>query len=206
MMYLSQLSLRITHPAVRQSLRNCQDLHRTLMKAFDVSREQAGLLYRMIRTDQSIQIYVQSLVEPDWSRIESCGFICLKQRDISTIEDKFRKEAVFRFSVLTYPSKKVKGEGKNSRRVFLRTPEERLDWLHRQGIKNGFSVLEAYEPEKEQRVSGAKATGSFFLSGVTFEGVLRITDPVLFLKAFQKGIGSEKAYGLGLLMLRKLDG
>ena len=206
MMYLSQLSLQITHPSVRQSLKNCQDLHRSLMKAFDDSRDQAGMLYRVFRTDRSIMIYVQSLQKPDWKRIESSGFICLKQRDISSIQEKFQTDAVFRFSVLTVPAKKVKGNGKNSRRVLLRTQEERLEWLYRQGTKSGFDVLNAYEPEKEEKVSGTKTTGNFFLAGVTFEGVLRITDPVLFSTAFQKGIGSEKAYGFGLLMLRKWNG
>ena len=53
-MYLSRLTLQIASPSVRQSLRNCQDMHKTLMQAFDCSREEACLLYRVFKTDASL--------------------------------------------------------------------------------------------------------------------------------------------------------
>lgn len=204
-MYLSQLDLQLSYPAVRQTLRNCQDMHRTMMKAFDCSREEAGLLYRIMKTDQSIFIYVQSMALPQWDRIEKEGFHCAKMQDISALPDRFTKDALLRFSLLACPTKKVQGEGKNSRRVLLRGEEERIEWLKRQGEKNGFVVVEAHEAAKEQMLSGTKASGDFYLTGIPFDGVLKITDAESFRKGFQRGIGAEKAYGFGLLMIGRIQ-
>ncbi len=200
-MYLSRLELQLSSPAVRQTLRNCQDMHRTLMKAFDCPREDAGLLYRRVETERSLLIYVQSMACPQWDRIEGSGFICTKLQDISALPETFREGETLRFSILACPSKKVKEDGKNSRRVLLRDSGERLAWVQRQGEKNGFLVLEAHETAKEQRFAGRKPSGAFFLSGVPFEGVLRITDAPTFRRGFQQGIGAEKAYGFGMLMI-----
>ncbi len=202
-MYLSRIELRISSPAVRQTLRNCQDMHRTLMKAFDCSREEAGMLYRVVRTDAAIFIYVQSTVCPQWDRIEKSGYLCTRMQDISALSDRLRLNTVLRFSLLACPSKKVKGDSKNSRRVLLRGTEERLDWLKREGEKHGFILLEAHEAAKEQKLSGTKSSGEFYLSGVPFEGVLQITDAAAFQNAFRQGIGPEKAYGFGMLMISK---
>ena len=204
-MYLSRIELDLSSPAVRQALRNCQDMHKTLLKAFDCTREQAGLLYRVFQTRQSIYLYAQSMECPQWERIENTGYRCTQMKDISALTDVFSDGMVLRFSLLAVPSKKVGGEGKNSKRELLRGADARMDWLKRQGDKYGFQLLEAYEAAKEQTVSGQKSSGEFYLAGVPFEGALRITDSQAFIAGFQRGIGPEKAYGYGLLMLTKTD-
>ena len=204
-MYLSRIDLHLSSPAVRQALRNCQDMHRTLMKGFDCGREEAGMLYRVIRTDDAIFVYVQSTKRPQWERIEKSGYQCTRMQDISALPEKLLQGTVLRFSLLACPSKKVKGEGKNSQRVLLRGAEERLEWLTREGEKHGFSLLEAHESAKEEKISGKKNSGEFFLAGVPFEGVLRITDEAIFQNAFKQGIGPEKAYGFGMLMLSRVQ-
>ena len=40
--------------------------------------------------------------------------------------------------------------------------------------------------------------------GVTFEGLLRVTDPVAFRQAVEFGIGPARAYGFGLLSFRPM--
>ena len=124
--------------------------------------------------------------------------------DISPILDAFSQNRVLHFSILAFPGKKIKSESKNSKRVLLRGNEERMEWLKRQGDKNGFELIEAHETAEEQKVSASKTSGEFILSGVPFEGILRITDPALFKKGFAQGIGPEKAYGFGMLMLSKV--
>ncbi len=200
-MYLSRLDLQLSSPAVRQALRDCQDMHRTLMKAFDCTREETDLLYRVFKTDQNIYLYAQCTVLPLWERIEKNGFKCIKMQDISSLQQHFIENTILRFSLLAYPSKKTKVEERNSRRVLLRGPDERIDWLGRQGKKNGFTLLEAYEAAGEQPLVGEKNSGKFYLTGVPFEGILKITDADAFQRGFLKGIGPEKAYGLGLLMI-----
>ena len=203
-MYLSRLSLQISSPGVRQSLRNCQDMHRTIMKAFDCSREEAQVLYRVIKTDQKLIVYVQSKNEPKWERVESSGFHCEKQQDISALFKAFTRDKMFRFSLTACPTKKIMCEKKNSRRVLLRGTQNRIDWLIRQGEKNGFAIMESHETGKEVLISGNKEKKEFFLAGVPFEGVLQITDPEAFCQGYLRGIGPEKSYGFGMLMIGRI--
>ena len=203
-MILSLLTLDLTAPGVRQSLRDAQDLHRSIMKAFDNSRLADQVLYRLIRSSNSIQIYVQSKGIPSWERIEHSGFHCVKSRDISLLLDSFQEGQVLHFKLLGCPSKKVSGDGKNSKRVLLRNEEEQLDWMKYQGEKNGFRILEIHIAGKAEKTFGSKESGIFYLSGIPFEGVLQINDSELFRKAFKNGIGAEKAYGFGLLMVSKV--
>jgi len=73
-MYRSQLRLDRRNPSVRQALGNCGDMHRNLMKAFDIpdhtpnARESISLLYRLMKQGNQIQLYVMSNEMPDWTR------------------------------------------------------------------------------------------------------------------------------------------
>ena len=40
---------------------------------------------------------------------------------------------------------------------------------------------------------------------VTYEGILTVTDKELFVKALTEGIGREKAYGMGMLTVMRLQ-
>lgn len=204
-MILSLLTLDLRSPSVRQSLQNCQDLHRSIMKAFDTSRCDAKVLYRIVRSDRNIAVYVQSIADPRWERIEANGFHCEKKKDISRLPESFHAGQALGFSLFGCPAKKIAGEGKNSRRVILRGEEAQLEWLKRQGEKYGFIILEAHIAGKGEQLSGKKASGSFQITGVPFEGVLKIKDPETFRKGMENGIGAEKAYGFGMLMVRKVQ-
>lgn len=80
----------------------------------------------------------------------------------------------------------------------------RGNWLKRQGVKNGFRVLEAHINGKGEILTGTKPSGEFHVAGVPFEGVLQICDQEAFRTGFVNGIGAEKAYGFGMLMVKKV--
>lgn len=204
-MILSLITLDLHSPSVRQSLQNCQDMHRSIMKAFDTGRSEAKVLYRVLRSEKNIQIYVQSVAIPQWERIESNGYHCEKKKDISQLSDSFYTNEILRFSLFGCPAKKVAGEGKNSKRVILRGEDAQIDWLRRQGKKSGFDILEAHIIGKGEQLSGKKESGVFQIAGVTFEGVLQIKEPDAFREGFENGIGAEKAYGFGMLMIGKVQ-
>lgn len=202
-MILSLLALDLSSPGVRQALRNAQDLHRSIMKAFDNSRQEEQVLFRIVRSEKNIQVYVQSKGMPAWERIDQSGFHCVKKKDITLLPASFRQDQILHFKLLGCPAKKVSGEGKNSKRVLIRGEEEQVNWLKRQGEKYGFVVLEAHVAGSSERLPGSKQSGSFVLAGVPFEGVLQIGNADLFRQAFENGIGAEKAYGFGMLMVSK---
>lgn len=205
MMYLSKLSLDISNPSVRQALVDCQDMHRNIMKAFSEGRRTVSMLYRLVEKKTGITLYVFSAQCPDWKEAERNGYHLEEMKDISALPDLYKAGSVLRFNLLANPSKKVDVEGKkNSARVALLTQEERLDWLNRQGTKYGFDVLQVMMPSADKLFNGKRNGNPIRYVAVEFEGVLRITDGAKFWEAYRSGIGPEKAYGMGLLMLSKV--
>lgn len=199
-MYLSKLELDIHHSSIRQALSNCQDMHRNLMNAFDGTREEAGVLYRLIEKRQVLELYVLSREKPQWEKLQKFGYWYQGMKDISALKEYYREGAVLHFEILTFPSKKIKGEGKNSRRVFLKKEEERKEWFFRQAEKYGFEIMQLYENGLQQ-IFGKKSEGNIRYCAVCFQGYLKILDAETFWENYQKGIGAGKSYGLGLLLL-----
>jgi CRISPR system Cascade subunit CasE len=108
----------------------------------------------------------------------------------------------------------AKGEARSRARGEFADREGRA-WLLRQSAKSGFSA----NPE-ELCVSGYRvhrlprrrvAAGPGRVAGVTLgvldlEGVLTIVEPVAFLAAMAAGFGRAKAFGCGLMLVRRLAG
>ena len=202
-MYLSKVKLDLRSASVRQALRDCGDMHRNIQKFFDASRNDSGVLYRVHRQDAGCFVYIMSESEP--IETEECicnGMHVLGCRDVSGMERLFEEGRRFRFQLLTMPYKKVSdGVSKNSRRRYLRTPEERIAWLQRKGEQHGFQVLEVEEQAGELLNSKHKEN-VLHIPTVKYSGVLCVTDHEHFVQAWRYGIGAEKAYGLGMLMVQ----
>ena len=92
------------------------------------------------------------------------------------------------------------------------SPEEReavcLSWLEARALRLGVrlnrdqSHVVAFEQRRVPRDGGRPAE---FLA-VDFEGVLTVEDPTSLDHALTTGVGKGRAYGLGLLLLRPLEG
>ncbi len=75
-------------------------------------------------------------------------------------------------------------------------------WLHGRARKNGFKVLSVTAQGYQQHHFKKR---QIKISTLDFDGVLEITDPELFIEyALYKGIGPAKAFGCGLLMIRRI--
>lgn len=197
-MYLSKLKMDLLHPSIRQALKDRQDMHRNLSQSFG-----GNFLYRLTGSKQP-ELLVLSEKEPDQEELEKRGLFQTGIQDVSLLQEKYQNGSILHFNLLTAPSKKKKEEGReNSRRVFLASPELRAEWLKHQGEKYGFELLEAHEPSAELVINISRKSGPFKITAVEFAGVLKITDAPLFWKSWKKGIGPEKAYGLGLMLLSR---
>jgi CRISPR system Cascade subunit CasE len=210
-MYLSKLELDRNKPGVRQSLRNCQDMHRTIMKAFpqnngERARQELGILYRVHSAGNAIGLYVLSEIKPDFQLVFENGFVFNGCKDITEFISSFEDGNYYSFDVLLNPSKKVpRADGGNSRRTILKSSEERSDWLKRKAEVSGFS-LEWFREEGSQKIfgrHGESAGGEMYIDCIRFKGVMKITNSLVFSDVYKKGIGSDKAYGLGMLLLGK---
>ncbi len=85
------------------------------------------------------------------------------------------------------------------------------EWLRDKGKKNGFVIA---TDQKQKRLK-FQAEGyrwhpiprkgrSAGFSSADFEGVIKVTDPMQFINALYKGIGSAKAFGCGLMMVKRI--
>ena len=78
-------------------------------------------------------------------------------------------------------------------------------WLQEKGSKQGFQV------DSNQVLCGAYRQHSFHqgakkrqvsISTIDFNGLLEVTDPLLFRSALMNGIGPAKGFGCGMLMVK----
>lgn len=83
-----------------------------------------------------------------------------------------------------------------------------MRWLQEQGAAHGFSVAEdtAYSTQMRWYTFTKKAGSRVRLLGVTYEGLLTVTDVQAFREALTNGIGRGKAYGMGLLTVMRSRG
>ena len=193
------------HPSTRQALSDCCDMHRNVMRLFASSedrlcRTDEKILYRVVMQNNAVHLYITSKSAPDlsaasWLKKEHC-----RQQDLQRLLEGFSAGQVFSFDLLAHPSKKQKQSNGNSKRVFLRAAEERAAWLARQGEKCGFRVTGLYE-EEPYDMHGKRSTGTMKLRVVRMKGQLQVVEAEKFAAAYQNGIGPEKSYGLGMLLL-----
>lgn len=190
-------------------------------------RESVGLLHRLEthpRTGLPI-LLVQSRMAADWNHLPgdylehgqaeqnpSCKPIA---ESLGAIQDGQRLQ----FRLRGNPTRKIDtrsgpdGQRRNGRRVDLRDDADRLAWLQRKAREGGFEVLAVSASADVPDVRTAREPvqvgyrpdprdgkhRKLTFGGVLFDGHLRVTDPEVFRRTLETGIGSAKAYGYGLL-------
>jgi CRISPR system Cascade subunit CasE len=82
---------------------------------------------------------------------------------------------------------------------------EGLAWLRRQGAAAGFDfddsgiAVDGYEPLTIRD----NARNALRLSVIEFDGMLTVREPEIFLAKLARGFGRGKAFGLGLMLVRR---
>lgn len=204
-MYMTCAAIDRRNPSARQALGDCCDMHKNIMRLFSfpesgMTRRDERILYRVVEQRNEILLYLTSNRPPDMQQVSWIKRETVRQRDLQPLISRFDAGQCFSFDVLVHPSKKAARSDANSRRVFLRTAPERANWLERQGEKSGFRYL-SFQEDVPFDLRGKRSTGTIRLRAVRMTGRLEITDAALFAQAYSCGIGPEKAYGLGLLLL-----
>ncbi len=204
-MYMTCVAIDRHNPSARQALADCCDMHKNIMRLYSssensVARCAGKILYRIVEQQNEIMLYLTSTHLPDMRQTAWIKSHTVRQCDLQPLVNRFAPGQSFSFDLLTHPSKKEMRTGANSHRVFLRTARERADWLQRQGEKGGFRIVSLQEGAPFD-LRGKRPTGNICLRAVRMMGRLEITDTARFAQAYQSGIGPEKAYGMGMLLL-----
>lgn len=231
-MYLSKLVLNLRDRQVRRDLADCQELHRTLLRAFPDgitgdatgARARCGLLYRVEvdRTSRAVAVLVQSAVEPDWSRLPT-GYVTTWACKFIAAYEAITRGMRLRFRLRANPTRRIarardveeaRWVGK---RVQLFREEDQLAWLARKGQLHGFRLIQvravadqpvsAVQVAPEGVITGRRTNGGqvhpLTFGAVLFEGELEVTDADAFRAALVHGVGPAKAYGFGLLSVAR---
>ena len=97
-------------------------------------------------------------------------------------------------------------KGERAVQRFETIREQGFAWLDRQGTKAGFRIdsadvaVDGYDQHRIARTGSAPA---MLYSTLDFEGILTVSDPVTLLPAIAHGFGAAKAYGCGLMLIRR---
>ena len=141
--------------------------------------------------------------EPSLAEGDVLGFT-LRANAVVRRRDSDHNHSVKHDIVMDALSKLPAGERAVHRHAAVR--REGLAWLTRQGETAGFSVLDekvridGYEQHSIDR--GASGAPMSF-STLDFEGLLTVSEPSVFLAALANGFGAAKAYGCGLMLIRR---
>jgi CRISPR system Cascade subunit CasE len=206
MLYLSRLVLDPGTPRARQEMELPYEMHRHLLSAFP-SRSDGGAGRVLFRVEgqpggaAGLTVLVQSEKEPNWGRLHDRQRYLLPVRDNPAVKP-YNPGGIaggqgLAFRLRANPTRKIEGK-----KLGLYREEEQRDWLERKAGQGGFVVL-VVNLTQEGIVAGRIGESRFRLVSVRYDGLLRVTDPELFLAGLRTGIGQSQCFGFGLLSLAR---
>ncbi len=203
-MYLSKLVLNESNPAVQKDLSNAHALHQRIMHGFpdehrDVPRSDWNVLFR--HEPDSNVILVQSVIEPDWNKLEANYLLSYDTKPFDPVIAHFSPGKLLQFRLRANPSKR---DSKTRKTVGYFKPSDQLAWLARQAERNGFRLHMADVIPSPNVFGRKRDQAPIRITTALYQGILEVTDSEQFLAAVEKGIGRGKSYGCGLLSLANL--
>ena len=197
-MILSRFEIHRDHPDARRDLSNAYEMHRTIKKL-------CGEDSPLWRREESI-VLMQSTVEPVWSNLGE-GYLKSQNQRPFPLERLKLEDRDLRFRLRANPTVSQRPDGSTSKgmrgkRWSIFGEEAQQAWLERQGERLGFKLL-TVEITESQKLNFPKPNSRTFitLQPCLFDGRLRVTDVARFRETLAKGVGSAKAFGMGMLSL-----
>lgn len=194
--------------------RNSYNLHRQLWRLFPGEEKETrsnneelrqGFLFRIEDnpTGRPARLLVQSRRAPE----AASGIVLVGTREIQPQPVAGQRLA---FLLTANPVKTITDAqrdakpGKKSEkcRVPLIKEEDQREWIARKFADAG--EIEAVNVLPHAPVYFRKGNRDGKLATVTFDGVLRVSDPTRMTKLLVNGVGSAKAFGCGLLLVRRI--
>lgn len=227
MTWFSRVMLNPQRRGARKLMGSPQAMHAAVMAAFapgalENSSTDGRVLWRLDSRHPEHTLYVVSPEEPDLQHVvEQAGWATSPAdlADYSRFLDQLRRGQEWRFRLRANPVRSVKAEGGRRGKVLPHvTPVQQLEWLKERSSSLGFELVggtvggedEAFDvavtgrgDRRFQRRSEGGPANIVTLRQAQFEGTLAVTDPESLRRALVHGIGRGKAYGCGMLTLRR---
>jgi CRISPR system Cascade subunit CasE len=205
-MYLSRLKLDPFKHTTGELRLNPYLLHQAVFRAFPDKCDggPGRVLYRLdIDRQSNTSLLVQSDREPDWDKANMLKDCLLEAAECRSFSPRCQTGQNLYFRLRVNPAVKKQAEGKkNGYRLGLLREEDQLAWLQKKALEGGFALLNCQiMPEGIVHDEKGRIDGKLRHYAVRIEGVLKVVDPELFVKAVQSGIGPAKGFGFGLLSI-----
>ncbi|NPV02161.1 MAG: type I-E CRISPR-associated protein Cas6/Cse3/CasE [Brevinematales bacterium] len=181
--------------------------HKAAWEMFPGDREKRCFQSRLEHSHNGYILFILSDEEP--MRPEWCPSECIETKRIA---DNFLNYDLYLFDLIANPTRKIKsfdakGNLKpNGTRAAILNYEGQIEWLKRKAEQSGFEILDSPSLSVEHAANGRfhKKGAPGLHIGMRFSGAIRVTDRDKFREAFYHGIGTAKAFGFGMLMIKPL--
>lgn len=197
-MFLSIVKPDLTQVNAARAILNEQDMHRNVQALFGTDRKSNNVLYRYIPSKDCRRslICIQSDIEP----VSTVDFQVISCNDASDRIQKISRGMYLEFDVLLRPVKRHEGKS-----AIIRESDLRMQWVKDLGRRYGFGIKNVKEMSRIQKKIFHTATKAGRIDGWRYVGELVVKDENKFKQACITGIGRDKAYGYGMLMLKFKD-
>lgn len=188
-------------------LENREFLHKEIQKMFGTSRIDSSVLYRIDQSkrEQAFLITVKSAVVPN---IEASSLFRKYKTDSESVDlskyyaglkEGFRAN----FKLEAFPYYYIFKEGKkNPVRRVIKDSKQRVEWLRKKLSESGLELVYlAQDKDDSQKKISKASSGTGYFKTFQFSGKVVVKDEEKAARALENGIGPEKAYGAGLLVL-----
>lgn len=209
-MYMSRIALNPSKRKTMMALANPNLFHGTVEHAFSGPRTRK--LWRIDTLHGQRYLLLVSETPPDLTAaVAQFGYDdhpnAALTKDYTPLLNRIESGSQWHFRLVANPTHAVpqRKNGKGVRgKVFPHvSPENQKRWLIEQGTKHGFALTDNdFQIVEDRTFSFRKGKNHRYrisIVAVTYEGGLRITNAEAFRQTLIKGLGREKAFGLGLL-------
>lgn len=224
MSWFSSVAINPQKRAGRTLLGNRQEMHKAVMQAFppgSVEQGEGRVLWRLDSDQHVHTLYVVSPIQPDFTHIvENAGWVSQTWNSVSYdgFLDSLAQGQHWGFRLQANPVKRQFVAGGRGKVLPHVTPEQQVQWLADRAENLGFALSPADDGtlavattkredlrfnRRDKNLAGRSKQVT--IRNVQFDGNLQVTDVSALRTTLLTGIGKGKAYGCGLLTLRKLS-
>ncbi|KRL96879.1 type I-E CRISPR-associated protein Cas6/Cse3/CasE [Levilactobacillus hammesii] len=217
-MYLSRVEIASHNRAKIKDLTHLGAYHNWVEQSFPEeiqANQRRRHLWRIDQLAGKQYLLVLSEQQPARAELERYGVPgTAMTKSYDRLLDRIQTGQLYQFRLTANPTHTITAPGERQGRVFPHiTIEQQRKWLIDRAEKSGFQLVKqqsAINPDdtptwsfdivgREWPMLHRKAGHGVRLSRVTFEGLLRVSDADTFKQTLTKGIGREKAFGMGLM-------
>lgn len=217
-MFLTRMQINTRRRGAMKLLASPQAMHAAVQSGFPPgSLDTAGgrALWRIDRnSNDDVALFLASPIEPDLSHlVEQAGWQSgemWQTRDYQPLLHRLTAGQRWTFRLTANPVFHGIKKGKDwtdTKPLAHVTSKQQESWLLDRSERLGFHVQDGPHDESALRIVGrstlrfSKGGHRVVIGTATFEGILKVTDPVALSVALTHGVGRAKAYGCGLLTL-----